>query len=125
MAITATGSVAEIRAPNSKASNRARPTNRCISVPTIAVDSSTPRRGLFPDPCPTEKAFRNGNTRSLARDWRIRGAPRYDARADDSVAAMTPMSMKAGTEETVPKIPVSSMSSRLVALAARSTATET
>ena len=41
-------------------------------------------------PHPFAKGTRKVNTRSFAMDWRMRGAPRNDAMAEDIVAAMTP-----------------------------------
>ena len=56
----------------------------------IDPDSRTPRRGLSDAPTPFAKGFKTGNMRSPESDWRIRGAPRKDAMAEDNVAAITP-----------------------------------
>ncbi len=73
-------------------------------MPTVATamtsDSNTPRRGLLDSPYPLANDFRMGNTRSAASDCRIRGAPRNDASAEESVAAKTPASNSRGVTDS-------------------------
>ena len=56
-------------------------------------ESRTPRRGFEVAPVPLAKGLSKEKMRSAARDWRMRGAPRNEAMADDRVAAMTPASI--------------------------------
>ena len=55
-----------------------------------APERRIPRLGFREGPSPFAKKSRNGKIRSLARDWRIRGAPIKEAMAEERVAAMTP-----------------------------------
>jgi hypothetical protein len=66
----------------------------------MASVGSTACRGLPDGPLPAANGARNGNTPSFASDCRMRGAPRNDASADDSVAAMTPTSINIGIPAT-------------------------
>ena len=64
------------------------------TVKAMTRDNQTPLRGLLAGPSPLAKGFKTLNIRSLARDWRIRGAPRKDAMAEERVAAITPALIK-------------------------------
>ena len=67
---------------------------RAIVVKAMPAERTTPHRGLPVGPNPFAKGKRKGNIRSPAKDWRIRGAPKNDAIAEDKVAAITPASMR-------------------------------
>ena len=64
----------------------------------IPIVSSVARRGLLPLPSPFANGPMRGYTRSDAIDWRILGAPRNDAMADDRVAEITPSHTSAPTK---------------------------
>ena len=60
----------------------------------IPAASSTPLLGFLVAPSPLAKGRRKGKIRSDARDCKILGAPKKDAMADESVAAMTPADIR-------------------------------
>ncbi len=66
----------------------------------IVPEKRTPRRGLSDAPTPFAKGFKNGNMRSPDKDWSMRGAPKKEAMAEDSVAAITPATIKKSTTAT-------------------------
>ena len=59
-------------------------------APAMPKESSVPRRGLPDGPWPLAKETRKGTILSEARDFKILGAPRNEAMAEDRVAETTP-----------------------------------
>ncbi len=66
----------------------------------IPAESNTPLRGFWPVPVTLAKGNKNGKIRSADNDCRIRGAPKNDAIAEDSVAAITPALIRNSTAAT-------------------------
>jgi len=63
-------------------------------------ESKTPLLGLFETPEPFENGSRTLKILSLAMDCKIRGDPKKEAMADESVAAITPAVMSPGIRDT-------------------------
>ncbi len=74
----------------------------------IPALSTAPRRGFDAGPAPTANGSSGRISRSAARRWSVRGAPSIEAIAEDSVAAMTPMSISHGAGASERMMEVSS-----------------
>jgi len=69
-------------------------------ITAIQAASRTPLLGFWVTPTPLAKGFKTVKILSLAIDCKILGAPKKDAMAEESVAAITPAVISHGIRET-------------------------